>query len=125
MKLNRHSDHFLPDAVTIHEVEVVVWHYQKNGAVQEPSVKSQNSKAIAQLVDVLKTAVETKDHRCAARGKVILKSSDRNFELSILPGHNPGRYEFRFNDHIYFVPRNEFVRAMETLGVIDMPLTPR
>lgn len=88
------------------------------GATEDPGV-------FADLIGVVRSARETPDHKCAARGAITLERlAGEPVVLQFRPGHHPGWYEFRSGGKVYRVPRGAFVAAVRRVGV-ELPLTCR
>jgi hypothetical protein len=111
----------LPNTNNVHSVDVEFWPWGEDG-VMAPGGSSSDPEAVAALVAVIRSAEETRDHKCGSRGVITLRRSLwRSERLEFLPGHHAEWYEFRYGGKIYRVPRAEFVAAMRKIGV-EVPL---
>ena len=82
---------------------------------------TENRDAIVDLIDIIRSAQLTTEHKCASRGVITLQQTALpSTELNFLPGHNMEWYEFRYGKKIYRVPRREFLAVMRQIGV-DLP----
>ena len=82
--------------------------------------------ACASVVSFLGSAHIGSDHKCADIGSFIIRYDDGGVDtLHVLPGHNPDRYEFRFDHNLYRVPRDKFYKVLKDAGVdsTKMPAT--
>ncbi len=69
------------------------------------------------LMNVLRAGRKSEQHLCADYGELILSYKDGvSVKLTILPGHDAERYEFR-KDGLYSMPRKDFFEALRALGV--------
>lgn len=98
---------------------VRVWNDpEADGRGRAPDADTNDPDAVAALLDVVRSARETEDHKCGNRGVILLQRSTGPSErLEFLPGHSPDWYEFRYDRNIYRVPRDKFIAALKRLGV--------
>lgn len=88
-------------------------------------VSSKDKNKIKALLAVLRSAEETRDHKCGDSGQIILKRKDKGeSKIGILAGHNESYYEFRVYEakhyRIFRTERDSFQEAMADLGVGDL-----
>jgi hypothetical protein len=82
----------------------------------------------ADLINVLNSGRETKDHKCIDTGRIVLKLRDkRELHYGTLSGHDWNYYEFRaYGDRgykVYRVAREEMAAALQKMGLdrLDEP----
>ena len=86
--------------------------------VTEPS-------SVDAILDVLRQGVGQTDHKCGEIGKAAITFADgQAVTIEILPGHKSEKYEFRYQRHNYWVPRDAFFVALEKAGV-DIAAIPK
>jgi hypothetical protein len=86
--------------------------------VTEPS-------SVDAILDVLRQGVAHTDHKCGEIGQAAITFADgQAVTIEILPGHKSENYEFRYQRHNYWVPRDAFFAALETAGV-DIAAIPK
>lgn len=113
----RPPDPLAMDADNVRRVEVRFEPWGED-VTRLPGVASEDRDAIAELVAVVRSGEETRDHKCSSRGTVTFqRSTGLPAELRFLPGHHPEWYEFRAAGKVYRVDRVEFVAAMRRVGV--------
>lgn len=109
------------DASSIHSLDVTFGPWGEDFTVAAGG-HTNDSRSIANLIDALRTAELTQDHKCGSRGVITLhRTMKRNLQLQFLPGHHAEWYEFRYAGSVYRVPKQDFVNAMKTIGV-EVPL---
>src|SRR5262245_26370429 len=92
------------------------------------SAKITDERQIKSLVDVLRRAERTKDHKCGASGGFLFEMKDGSqIEIRILAGHKTEFYAYRVfygknysNYEIFRVNRAAFERAMKDIGVEEL-----
>ena len=78
------------------------------------------AKVCSDVLGILRQGRKSREHKCLNHGNLILFYADgTSVELGILPGHNDNRYEFRFGESLYSMPRKEFIGALQAMGVPD------
>ena len=117
------SPTFPIDAEDVESIEV-----DNEPGLAEPSlpVRSTDPEAIRDFLASIRKAEKTKDHRCPSLLKVVIvRKSDQNLKLFVLPGHKESYYEFREPGvGIYHIPRRTFIAALKKLGLTHVPLSP-
>ena len=74
--------------------------------------------ACAAVFNFLKSARRRQNHKCGSIGTFEIQYADGKMDvLSILPGHDPAGYEFRFDKGLYQLPREEFFQTLRDAGV--------
>src|SRR5919201_2476309 len=106
------------DAASVQSVEV------RFGPIPQvqtrPPIRSTDQDAIAALVEVIRSAEETRDHRWGPQGTIVIRVPlGKPLVLEILPGHQGAYYEYRYGRKIYRVARPAILEAMRKLGVED------
>jgi len=57
-------------------------------------------------------------HSCAARGHIETRFADgRTLSTAFGPGHEPSRYEFGMDGHVFTIARPRFLSALQAGGV--------
>jgi hypothetical protein len=75
------------------------------------------------LVSVLREAMPGRGHKCANAGAIRFRMADGTVVgIGLLPGHEPGLYEFRLYDGesfigVYRVDRDALLTALDGLGL--------
>ncbi len=64
----------LPNTNNVHSVDVEFWPWGEDG-VMAPGGSSSDPEAVAALVAVIRSAEETRDHKCGSRGVITLRRS--------------------------------------------------
>lgn len=68
------------------------------------------------LIELLDKAEPTGSHKCTSVGAVIF-DGEEPFTIGLLPGHNPNFYEFRFDGRAFKIPRQDFIKILENIGI--------
>jgi hypothetical protein len=90
-------------------------------------IRSTDAAQITALLDVLRSAVATRDHKCANSGQIALSQKEKGeVRIGILAGHDEQHYEFRLyrggSYDIFQVERAPFLKAMADLGAGELDL---
>jgi hypothetical protein len=62
-------------------------------------------------------AKSCRDHKCASIGIISFISGTDKKTLNTLPGHDPGKYGFRFDGGIYRLPRDSYINSLVATGI--------
>jgi ferredoxin len=90
--------------------------YSKPDVLLQTGITSQA--ACASLLALLRSARDHTDHQCADIGTMqIHYANGLTDTLTLLPGHDPARYEFRFARGAYHVPRDRFYQVLRDAGI--------
>src|SRR6185436_6489033 len=74
--------------------------------------------ACASLFALLRSARFRMDHKCADIGSFTVRyANGKTDTLSVLPGHDPTGYEFRFGGWLYRLPRERLYQVLREAGV--------
>ena len=77
------------------------------------------------VLAVLRQGTRQDDHKCAEIGAAAIAfANGQTVTVDILPGHKVENYEFRYQRHNYWVPRNDLFSALRNAGV-DIAAIPK
>jgi hypothetical protein len=92
---------------------------------KEATVKTTDPAAIQALLKVFQTAERASEHKCASSGTLTIHKRNGSVEtLGILPGHDPAYYEYRYGSRINRVDRQQFLAALNAIGVTQIKESP-
>jgi len=102
-------------------IEAVLHAMGPEDDAERPTFTTEKESTIAALLASFQTSRRTMDHRCLSVATLrIVHRTGPVDELEILPGHDSQYYEYRYNGKLYRVPRQEFVRACELIGIENL-----
>ena len=79
---------------------------------------------IEELLNLFQRGLDNEDHKCGDAAHLkILHTDGTSTELSVLPGHDPDHYEFRYQRKNYRVTRAEVLDVFEAMGIDPQRLT--
>lgn len=76
-----------------------------------------DQKIIEELLTVLSGAKSCSEHKCSSIGDIAFLSKENVRVLEVLPGHDPSKYEFRFEGGIYKLSRDAYIDALVAAGI--------
>ncbi|MCF6312935.1 MAG: hypothetical protein L3J39_10840 [Verrucomicrobiales bacterium] len=58
-----------------------------------------------------------KNHKCSSFGEISFTYQNDEKTLSLLPGHNPQQYEFRYQGRLFTLPKEQYIEALVLAGI--------
>ena len=77
-----------------------------------------NQTACTSVLEFLGTARRGEDHKCMEIGSLTVRyNNGKTDRIRFLPGHDPERYEIRYGDWKYELPRKKFYQVLKDAGI--------
>jgi hypothetical protein len=77
-----------------------------------------DSSVCASIFKFLSSAYRGSDHKCPSIGLIEIHYADGKIDtIEPLHGHDPEYIEFRFDDELYLLPREQFLQILRDAGV--------
>lgn len=102
------------------KIETAIWMVDE-GSV---SVEVKELNKCVMVLNSLRLGRNSQEHQCLNSGKlIIVDANGKAFDIGLLSGRDPNRFEFRYMSSIYSMPREQFMSAMRSAGITDNVLT--
>jgi len=72
---------------------------------------------IQSIVRMLAKGEVCRDHECTPIGGIIISSESHESSVQLLPGHDGGKYEFRYDEKTFAVSKSLYVSTLVSLGI--------
>jgi len=73
--------------------------------------------AIGNLAALFSRGQTYRDHKCASIGEISFIGKTGSKMLEVLPGHDSGKFEFRFEGRMFTLPRDEYIAGLVASGI--------